>query len=549
MNARMGECATRQTGQRVEAVLGFGLISPPSGKERHNVAQTYRPAPGKAAKTQTGEEEEGAPNKGLPSPQEDAVLGRTILWRWRGGEKTCAQNQACAKLAGTFARIFLLFFYFCCALFRHHERAPARAPGLGTTCCSSAAPSRSWIGPAGAEPGAGYKGRAVTADCCPKMRPMDSGEACAEDGPGDSPAITPASLPADSPAPEPSAERAPAAGQGEGPGSPSVSGPPAGACPASEAGSEAGAPRTSSFAPLHEDAQSVTSNSDAPRTGFKSQGSLAPRTTELGTRKAADIWKTPAAYSSQRPEVSRPEHSTFIREQEEGKPTWSGDPAAGETRAAQGRRGAVGSRRSGPSGTQSPSSTRPRVVSVCSARPVASFPPPPLLSVPDFRQWARSRGPRALPRPHCTPVAAPDLRTRVPTSRVYRSARRGAGAAGGRCPHALSLRWPAAPATTGRWVGRGGGFANLLAAGRVKVQLSPTPPTLGGGGGGPLRQTLPLLFPRTLLWVSGDLWIGSRSSGAPTPVPEKPLSLSSERATGAGLMTAPVFMTREAPRS
>lgn len=48
---------------------------------------------------------------------------------------------------------------------------------------------------------------------------------------------------------------------------------------------------------------------------------------------------------------------------------------------------------------------------------------------------------------------------------------------GGLREGARSLRWTAAPAIR-RWVGRGGGFANLLPAG-IKVGL---PPSLGMGG-------------------------------------------------------------------
>ncbi|XP_054449683.1 LOW QUALITY PROTEIN: huntingtin-associated protein 1 [Pteronotus mesoamericanus] len=155
------------------------------------------------------------------------------------------------------------------------------------------------------------------------MRPKESGQGSAGDGPGDSPATTPAPPPAASPAPEPSAEpepapeRAPAAGQGEGSGSPSVSGPPGGACPASEVGSEAGAQGASAFSPVQENAESVPSNSDAPGTRVKSQGPLDPQATGLGTGKAAEIWKTPAAYFGRWSGVSSPERATFIRELEE----------------------------------------------------------------------------------------------------------------------------------------------------------------------------------------------------------------------------------------
>lgn len=127
------------------------------------------------------------------------------------------------------------------------------------------------------------------------------------------------------PTPEPSAQvapapaRAPAARQGAGSRSPSVSGRPAGARATSKAGSAAGPPRASAFSAAQGNAQSVRGNSDAPWTRFMFQGPFGPRATGLGTGKAAGIWKTPAAYIGRRPGVSGPEHAAFIREMEEGK--------------------------------------------------------------------------------------------------------------------------------------------------------------------------------------------------------------------------------------
>ncbi|XP_048222485.1 huntingtin-associated protein 1 isoform X2 [Perognathus longimembris pacificus] len=151
------------------------------------------------------------------------------------------------------------------------------------------------------------------------MRPKEQVPGCAGDGPGSGPgpgdpaAAAPTAPPAASPAPEPSAEPEPAPAQapGAGPraGSRAAPGSQSGARPASQAGSKPGAPRSSG--------RSVLDNSDAPWTRFVFQGPYGPRATGLGTGKAADIWKTPAAYIGRRPGVTGPERAAFIRELQE----------------------------------------------------------------------------------------------------------------------------------------------------------------------------------------------------------------------------------------
>ncbi|XP_053425732.1 huntingtin-associated protein 1 isoform X7 [Nycticebus coucang] len=163
---------------------------------------------------------------------------------------------------------------------------------------------------------AGYKSPAAAADCRLEMRPKERGQSCAGDRPrpglrpGDLTAVASAPRPAASPAPEPSAKsgpasaQAPGVGQGAGSGCRFVSEAPTGARPASEVG-------------VKGNAQSRPGTSDAPWTRFVFQGPFGPRATGLGTGKAADIWKSPAAYIGRRPGVSGPERAAFIRELEE----------------------------------------------------------------------------------------------------------------------------------------------------------------------------------------------------------------------------------------
>ncbi|XP_073901822.1 huntingtin-associated protein 1 isoform X1 [Castor canadensis] len=151
------------------------------------------------------------------------------------------------------------------------------------------------------------------------MRPKEPGQSCAADrpgsgsGPGDSAGVTPAPPPSSSPALEPSAEAEPAPAQapgtGQRAGSRATSGSQSGARPASQTGAKTGAQRASG--------RSVLDNSDAPWTRFVFQGPFGPRATDLGTGKAAGIWKTPAAYIGRRPGVSGPERAAFIRELQE----------------------------------------------------------------------------------------------------------------------------------------------------------------------------------------------------------------------------------------
>ncbi|KAM4844611.1 huntingtin-associated protein 1 isoform 2-T3 [Thomomys bottae] len=149
------------------------------------------------------------------------------------------------------------------------------------------------------------------------MRPKEQVQGCAGDGPGSGPgdpaAVTPTPPSAASPAPEPSAEPEPAPAQapGAGPraGPRAAPGSQSGARPASQAGAKTGASRSSG--------RSVLDNSEAPWTRFVFQGPYGPRATGLGTGKAADIWKTPAAYIGRRPGVTGPERAAFIRELQE----------------------------------------------------------------------------------------------------------------------------------------------------------------------------------------------------------------------------------------
>lgn len=207
--------------------------------------------------------------------------------------------------------------------------------------------SHMWYGPVMPAPGTGYKSRAAAAECGLKMRPKEPGQSCAADrpgsgsGPGDSAGVTPAPPPSSSPALEPSAEAEPAPAQapgtGQRAGSRATSGSQSGARPASQTGAKTGAQRASG--------RSVLDNSDAPWTRFVFQGPFGPRATDLGTGKAAGIWKTPAAYIGRRPGVSGPERAAFIRELQEGK-LGPRDSGAGAT-------GASPERSPAPSGTHS----------------------------------------------------------------------------------------------------------------------------------------------------------------------------------------------------
>lgn len=302
------------------------------------------------------------------------------------------------------------------------------------------------------------------------MRPKECGQSCAGDrpgpGPGDPAAVTPALPPAAGPAPEPSAEpgpapaQAPAAEQGVGSGSPSVSGPSDGVRPASEAGSEAGAQRGSAFSAVQGNAQSVPGNSDVPWTRFIFQGPFGPRATGLGTGKAADIWKTPAAYIGRRPGVSGPERAAFIRELEEGKPG-PRDPGAGRTRTAPGKRGPRLVQAHCPLLTLSPT-LPPTLAMSLSAVPVRS--PLPRLLLPFSRSLISVGGPGpgacALPLPALRACCCGrSERSPGPLLSLPQCQEGGGGLREGAAQRALSLRWPAAPAV-GRWVG-GGRVANL----------------------------------------------------------------------------------------
>lgn len=89
------------------------------------------------------------------------------------------------------------------------------------------------------------------------------------------------------------------------------------------------------------------------------------------------------------------------------------------------------------SGIQSHPSIHPRDVTDCSACLVASSPPPPLLSFPDFRQWVGSWGARATPPNLASLLLQEICALSVPTSLVPRSPRRGAGVCGRTLPRTL----------------------------------------------------------------------------------------------------------------
>lgn len=230
-------------------------------------------------------------------------------------------------------------------------------------------------------------------------------------------------------------------------------------------------------------------NSDAPRTRFIFQGTFGPRAAGLGTGKAAGIWKTPAAYIGRRPGVSGPERASFIRELEEGK-LGPRTPGAGGTRAAAGRRGPRRVRAPGPLWHSVPP-LRPPLRSHGLRRlsgPLfpTSFSPS---LVPYFRRWVRSPG-LALP---CPPLHAcccsRSAHSQCPPPEATAVPGEGRGAAGGlsaRC--ALSLRWPAAPAT-GRWVGRGEVLPTSWLLGS-RSGFPPYPQTILGVGGASDRSCL-----------------------------------------------------------
>lgn len=240
------------------------------------------------------------------------------------------------------------------------------------------------------------------------MRPKEQVQSSAGDGTGsgDPAAGTPATQPAASPTPEPSAEPKPAPAQGTGSGQ---------RAPGSRT-------RTGSFC-----RSMIIGNSDAPWTRYVFQGPYGPRATGLGTGKAEGIWKTPAAYIGRRPGVSGPERAAFIRELQEGKLNlW--DPALAATRASPGRKKGPTTQEPRPPVALTPTFPPPRETSVRGAC-LVSF--SPLSGSTNFAGASGSGLARSSPplRACCCGRSA---HSQCPLP-IYRSASRGAGAAGVSC--------------------------------------------------------------------------------------------------------------------
>ena len=267
--------------------------------------------------------------------------------------------------------------------------------------------------------------------------------------------------------PELASAQAPATRQTAGSGSAAVSGPAAGDRRASVTGSEAGTQRASAFSAVQGNAQSVPDNSDASRTRFIFQGPpFGPRASGLGTGKAMSILKTPAAYIGQRAGVSGPERAAFIRELEEGK-LGPGAPGGGLVGLGQQQGGG------GPVGSRLPLALSPT--------------PPPTLAKSRAAAPVRSRLPLILPRFSRSQTSVggsgpgPPLRAcccgrpahfQCPLAGLRQCWGRGAGLRVGPAGCPRSLRWSVAPAT-GRWAGRGSGFAKAGIKIRLPSQKQP----------------------------------------------------------------------------
>lgn len=432
-----GSDGTHQAGQRFETVLEFGFISWPTGKPQccPNSQIKFR---GGSRNPRAEAEGEGCPQLGTSQScthiPRSGGFGQNHSPEVERGEGAPQSEPKRTEPPGTSIPRFLallLFLHFAPPPVTPLPRglrflAPVFAPRPPLPARGS-----TWRAPA---TGTGYKRLAAAADCGLKMRPKEPGWACAgtPPGPGHPAAVTPTPPPAADPAPEPSAEpepapaQPPATGQGAGSGSSSVSRPPARARRASEPGSEAGAQRASAFS--GRTPQSVHRNSDAPWTRFIFQGPFRPRATGLGIGKAAGIWKTPAAYVGRGPGESDPKRAAFIRELEEGK---LGSRTPEQVGLGQFQRGGepVGSRCPALPGTLSHFSTHSRCT-VCGACPVAAS--HLFLSFYRFLSVGRVLGPARFPPGSARLLLRQICTLSVPPSRVYRSARRGAGAAGGR---------------------------------------------------------------------------------------------------------------------